>query len=89
MASGFRYGQQLTSQFLTFNRNSLHGGSIASLVPIYNRNAYTIKRNFHNYHWDRRQQQRDQKILFGLNVYELISIGCVSVAVYNWKKYRT
>lgn len=90
MASHFRHGQQLANQLIILRRSSSQlnrFGSISGLTPFHTKNACETRRHFYNYQWDQRQQ-KNQKNIYGLNLYQFVSLGCVSVAIYNWKKYE-
>ncbi|XP_055295888.1 calcium uptake protein 1 homolog, mitochondrial-like isoform X2 [Sitodiplosis mosellana] len=89
MSSVIRCGQLVSGHLSTIQRQSVQLNKcsrILSVVPIYGRDSSDIRRNYFNQRWDRQNNQQHQ-FPFGLNVFELISIGCVSVAIYNWKRF--
>lgn len=88
MSSVIRCGQLVSGHLSTIQRQSVQlkkCSQILSVVPISGRDSSDIRRNYFNQQWNRQNNQQHQ-FPFGLNVYELISIGCVSVAIYNWKR---
>lgn len=91
MSSVIRFGggQLMNAHFITIQRQSQrqfnkYSRTIYAVPAIYHHRAYDARRNYYNFQWDRQKGQQQSKP-FG--VFELISIGCVSVAIYNWKRY--
>lgn len=83
MSSVIRCGGQLMNgHLITIQRQCCRTKTI--LPAIYGQHAYDTRRNYFNVQWDKQSEQQQSKP-FG--VFELISIGCVSVAIYNWKRY--
>lgn len=88
MSSVIRCGQLMSGHLTTIQRQSIQFNKchrISSVIPNYGQDSHDIRRNYFNYQWDWQKNQH-QKFPFGLNVFELISIGCVSVAIYNWRR---
>lgn len=89
MSSVIRCGQLVNGHFTTIQRQSMQLNKccrILNVVPtIYGRDSHDIRRTYFKFHqdWQKNQQHRP----YGIGVFELVSIGCVSVAIYNWKRY--
>lgn len=83
MSSVIRYGGQLINgHLITIQRQCCRTKTV---VPaIYGHSAYDTRKSYYDFQWDRQTREQHSKP-FG--VFELISIGCVSVAIYNWKRY--
>lgn len=84
MSSVIRCGGQLINGHLcTIQRQCCRTVNISS--AIFGHSAYDARRNYYNFQWDRQRNGHQQSRPLG--VFELISIGCVSVAIYNWKRF--
>lgn len=85
MSSVIRCGGQLINghNLITIQRQCCRTKTI--LPAIYGHGAYDLRRNYYNFQWDKQNEQQQSK---PIGVFELISIGCVSVAIYNWKRYH-
>ncbi|XP_031622899.1 calcium uptake protein 1 homolog, mitochondrial-like isoform X2 [Contarinia nasturtii] len=86
MSSVIRFGQLVSGNLTTIQRQSAQINKcrrILSVVPICGRDSCDIRRNYFNQNdW---HENHKRTFPLGLNVFQLISIGCVSVALYNWK----
>lgn len=78
MASTLRCTNIITGRLTTIQRQLLqsnNGHRVLSVVP---------KHNYHDQrHWDRFNNYKSQ---FSSNVPQLISIGCATVLIYNWRR---
>lgn len=87
MASVIRYGQLMSGHLTTIQRQSVQFnryGRVLNVIPIYERESHDIRKSYFSSKWDW-QNNHDQN-RFGYGIFELLSIGCVSVALYNWKR---
>lgn len=88
MASVIRCGQLVSGHLTTIQRQSVQLNKcrrILNVMPILGRESNDIQRRCFNSQWE--WQKNQQQKPFGYGIFELISIGCVSIALYNWKKY--
>lgn len=89
MASALRCSHKISSRLITTaHRQTIqlnnHGERVLSVVPIYCKNK---QQHYHNYQWNWRQFHGIKSDIYSNSMYHLISIGCATVLIYNWKRY--
>lgn len=87
MASVIRCGRLVSGHLTTIQRQSVQLNKysrVLNVIPIYGRESHNIRRCYFNTQWDWQKDDEQKRFKFG--IFELISIGCVSVALYNWKR---
>lgn len=77
-------GQFINGHLITIQRQCCRTKIVMPAHYSAGISAYDVRRSYYNFQWDREKQQQHSKP-FG--VFEIISIGCVSFAIYNWKRY--
>lgn len=83
MATLLRYGHTLNAPLTNIRRHMVQFNQIKCTLPLCKSEPADEYRYYHQQHHNNRNNSSNA---FSLGAIGFISVGCVSIAVYNWKR---